>query len=212
MESKSLLSFRNILKNIDIITILVQNLIVFVIVSQAELVITMVTVISFQWSITRLSIVTLISVVTSLILMKVIERNMKCDGINTYFLVVCSLIVSWILLIFLLVPTNFMVTDILQQTSIIFLALLFNIVLGYNVCAWSLVLLYFIVPAHSRSSVSGLRQANLKFSTMIGFLLAAFTYSHSIFLYPVLIGCCFSLTVYLLVRRTAFFVKYNVHE
>ena len=210
VESKKLLNLRNAFKNIDIITSLLQNLILFFIISQADLVLNMVTVINFQWSLTRLSIVTIMGMVTSVILMKVIQK-LKC-GINTYFLFVCSLIGSWVLLIFLLVPTNLMVTDILQQTSIIFLAFLFSIVLGYSCTAWSLMLLYFVVPEHSRSFVSGLRHGVMKISYMLGYLLAAFAYSHSLLLYPALIGCCFSLTVYLLVRRTTFFVKYNVHE
>ena len=211
VESKKLLNLRNALKNIDIVIILIQNFILFFIVSQADLVINMVTVINFQWSLTRLSIVTIIAMVTSVILMTVMEKKLKC-GINTYFLFVCSLIESWVLLIFLLIPTNIMVTNIFQQTSVIFLALLFNIMLGYSVCAWSLMLLFFVVPEHSRSFVSGIRHGVMKFSNMIGYLLAAFAYSHSVFLYPALICCCFSLTVYLLVRRTTFFTKYNVHE
>ena len=171
----------------------------------------MVAVISFEWSITRLSIVTITGVVISIMLMTLIQKKLKY-GINTYFLFICSLIGNWILLILLLLSTNFTVTGISQQVSIIFISILLNIVPGYNCSAWSLDLLYLVTPAHSRSFVSGLRYAAGKLGCMSGYFIAAFAYSNSIFLYPILIGLCFILTIYLLVRRTTFFVKYIFHE
>lgn len=186
-------------------------MLVLFIFSQADLVLNMVAVLTFQWSITRLSIVTIVGVATSVILMKVIQKKFTY-GINTYFLFTCSLIGGWLLLTILFVATNFTVTEIHQQTLIIFIALLLNIIPRYNCASWSLVLVYYVVPAHSRSFVSGLRYAACKFGCMSGYFVAGFAYSYSIFLYPPLVVCCFILTVFVLSRRTVFFATHNITE
>ena len=210
-SKQKLYTLWDIISRMDIIMILAQNALVIFVVSQADLLVNMVAVDNFRWSLFRLSIVTIMGVLSSITFMVVIQKRFKC-GINTYFFLPCCLISIWLLLILLVLATNFMIADINQQMLIIFFALLLDIIPSYSSPGWSLVLLYFVVPAHSRSFVSGIRYAAEKVGNIIGYSIAAFAYSHSAVLYFPLVGCCFILTVTLLVRRTTFFAKYNLNE
>ena len=173
----------------DIIIIIVQNGVVAFVISQSDLLVNMVAIENFRWNLSRLSIVTVVGVFASVMFMHFFQKRFKC-GINTYFLFTCCLIWIWLLQILLVLATNFTVTDINLQTLIIFLVLLFDIVSSYSSPGWGLVLLYFVVPAHSRSFVSGMRHATEKFTCMSGYLIASFAYSHSAVLYLPLLDVC----------------------
>jgi len=205
-----LMSLNEIFTNIDIVMILVETLLINFIVTQAELVINMVAVNDFRWSIERLSLCTVVGVLISLTLMKLLQWLKT--GIDAYFLFIVCLIGNWVTLCILIFATNFLITEKILQTIVVLSVLLLNIIPGFNSAPWTLVLLFMIVLKHSRCFVGGIRQAACKVACALGFFTAAFLYSESACVYPVLAVSCFMLALFFLVRRGAFFKKYRVYE
>ena len=209
-SSVKLLSVREVITNIDIFMILAETTLINFIVTQAELVINIVAVTNFQWSIERLSVVTVIAAVLSIVAMMFSQRLKT--GEDAYFLVTVCLVANWITLCILVLATNFSITGYALQTVVLVFTLFLYIIPGFNVAPWSLVLLYIIVPEHSRCFISGIRQAVCKIGSAFGFLTAAFLYSSSAYVYPVMEVCCFALAVLFLVRRKKFFELYHDHH
>ena len=199
---------REIFINIDIVMILVETFLINFIVSQAELVVNIVAVSNFKWSIGRLSAVTLVGTVLSVATMKLVQRLKT--GEDAYFLINLCLVGNWITLCVLVLVTNFSITWNTLQTAVVLSALFLDIIPGFNSAPWSLTLLYMIVPEHSRCFISGLRQASGKVACAFGYFTAASMFSLSAYVYPVLEICCFALTLFFLGRRKKFFKLYQV--
>ncbi|XP_066929122.1 uncharacterized protein [Clytia hemisphaerica] len=201
-----MLSSWEMLTNPDIVLVLVTILIIDFIYTQGDLVVNMIAVNVFHWSIERLSVFPVITVFIAVAIMKGIQR--LNTGVDIYFLIIVSAIGNSISMNILTILANCDIKSFILRSILLLITLNLNLVVGYGITAFTTVLLSMVVPAHSMCSVIGLRMVAIKIALCLGYFTASTLFGVSKVFYPLISVLCLALALTYLARRSVFLHKY----
>lgn len=144
--------------------------------SQLELVINMMAVYLFEWSILRLALTLVITVAILTFALLSIEKVLLVDVKNFYFLYVlafCSIMLASSLLA---------ITSVIKPKSVYWQTFIFCLLVGvsffpyFGSTAHCRSLVFFLTPSHSASTVELYRLVFQQLSICVGFFLASYAY------------------------------------
>eukprot|EP00111_Clytia_hemisphaerica_P020736 TCONS_00061147-protein len=201
------LTLTELLKNVDVLVPLYVIFLINIVYAQSELMINIVAVNLFHWSIQHLSILTITVVIIAVLTLKYIERfNTYIDAY--YMLVLCTTGNALNLTIILPLAKECIGNDALRNVAI-FMTQCFNILFSYPATAFTTVILSVVVDHHSRCSVLGLRQMAMKLACFFGYFSAAFLFIVIDKAYIILTLFCLSTSLVMLIRSRSFILKYK---
>lgn len=201
-KAVQLLSLKDILSDFDLITILAGATLTAFIYGLGEVTINMVAMLQFKWTLTRVSVVTLCTVVATTVLMILLQRFK--GSVNTFYLNQLCTTFNWMFMALLLFTRNTKVDSYTSQVVIFFTFLMLNLVAGYNSTAWARWLYFSIIPHHSCSTVDGFRFTTTQIGCSFGFLLASFAYKEHGTAYTIIAVLCILEYICLLFSRKRF--------
>jgi len=201
-NKNELYSITDIVTDPDLLSVVLGGGLIGFIYSLGEITINMVAMLEFKWTLTRVSIVTLFCAFIATVSMKLLQR-LK-GTVNTFYLYLISIILNWQFMALLLLTLNINVDNLPWQIFIFFLFLMLNIVGGFNSTAWIRALCFSIVPAHSSSTVDGVRYFAAKIGCCLGFFFAPFVYTKSSVGLPIIVVLCILEYIFSFVSRKRF--------
>lgn len=205
-EHQKLLSIKNILTTFDIMLILTTILILNYIYTQAELVINIIAVDKFQWTVEHLGIFSISTIIIALSVMHVLKR--LHSGVDIYYIIVCFVTGNGLSMAILAFLSNYEIRNAVFQSFLVLSIMSLNIIAGYSASIFTTFAIALVVPVHSRCFVVGLRQVSMKLALCLGYFSTTLLYNVSIISYPIMSLCCFALSFIYLCNSFRFIRKY----
>uniref|UniRef100_A0A7M6DN15 Uncharacterized protein n=1 Tax=Clytia hemisphaerica TaxID=252671 RepID=A0A7M6DN15_9CNID len=206
----SLLTFGQVLSNLDIDLVLFSIMLISFVYTQAEIVINIIAVNLLGWTIEHLSILTVATVLLGITFLRYLQRFN--DGLDIYFLLTFCVIGNSFNMSNMMLLANYYIPSEIVKNSLVFITLCINIVPGYCAVMFSTVILTLVVPEHSRCFVMGIRQGIMKLACCFGYFVASFFYGISSEVYPSLSVLCLLTALVFLVRNKKFRNRYCVNH
>ena len=203
---KSMLSMKDLIKNMDCMLVVFTNGFFFYISVTIELNAMIMSIDKFHWTMVKLSVVVLITTSLSLVLVLIGGTKMYNDIYSTYMIFVLDFLVVWIILLVLMLPALFpemFEYDVKSQYLLFGITIFFRFYVGISAQTCGRSLVFYLVPDHSASFAEGFRIGTVRIFLFLGFLFADFLYDNSVLIYVFPIFCCalFFCAVLLLSRR-----------
>ena len=196
-----LLSFKDIVTDPELMVILtVECFIAYQ--SQLEILVNMVTVSLFNWSILRLGVTLALTIIILTAMLMAAEKNLLGDGLNIYCLYVLAFISVMLSSSLLAITNTLNPQSIYWQTFVICLLLPLSFFPYFASTAYCRSMIFFITPAHSASIVESYRLVAQQLSTALAFFTASYVYG---VLSMVSLGYC--VIAFLLVMFLLFWYK-----
>ena len=204
--TERLLTYKEILLNLDIDLILVSVFMAGFMCSQFETSINIIAITNFQWSINYLGLLSIIAMLLAAVLMKLLSK-LNCE-ISINFQSVILLINYSILINLMSLPLVFITQSRNLEVIFIMTSLVLYLIGGYNIRYLFNNLLFLIVPSHSRCFIVGVVQVMYQISLASGYFTASFLLEWGTISYPCLASLCLLISIARLVRSHRFIEKY----
>ena len=198
----NLISMKDVCTNVDILMLLVTGALSHFTFCQGDLVINMVAVEVFHWTIQHLSILTILSVVLIVIAMRFL-RTFK-SNIDYYFLTALLLLCNCIVMAIVSLLTGYNLGNSTFESILVLIAMSLNILACYSISGFVTITLSLVVPVHSRCSIMGIRNVLLMLAFCTGFFTASSLYMIADVAFPILSASCLVLCFVYLARSRRF--------
>ena len=198
-RSKSVFDLKSILKDLDLMLLILSSSFTNALASMVELMINLTASDWYKWSLTRLGIVTCICVVIYTVVMltvahKIIQRYLK-------FLFLLSTPVHALCVIILLLPKITNIDNLYSQQGHLALCILINTFTGLTISVLARNLLFQMVPSGSASFSDGFRSTTQRIMAIMAFFFASWVYDTSVITSPIVSLILLVITVILATRR-----------
>ena len=203
-ERKDLLTFGDILTNMDILLLIISSSFSSLLASFIELQTNMFCVNILKWSLNKLSGVTFIAIGFSVLLITITHRLvLKYSWMIYPFYVVCFLLSTIVMCSFMLIyATN--IQPMIIETLVVCMVFLWNLFCTFGALAFGRFLLFTLVPLHSSSHCEGIRNSASRISCGLAYFLAAPTFNYLFILYTTLCVIIIVLCFMFYIRRATF--------
>ncbi|XP_066922872.1 uncharacterized protein [Clytia hemisphaerica] len=206
-SGERLWSLMDTVTNINLLSIILPDGFLGFVYSLMEVIINMVGLYNFSWSITRVSTLTCIgAIIFSTVMFLFQQRTLKGRYIFYFLFISCFSLAAMelsLLNISIQIPINSQALKMALFESCLGL----NIIFGFGSTVYSKWLLFSLVPVNSKSYVESHRYIVAKVCCCTGFFTASFIYQQSFEWFTVLILCCFIIAFILLLRKNRFLRK-----
>lgn len=153
----------------------------------------------FEWSLSKLSIVSLICAIVSIVFMKYIQRY---DGIvDIFFMLIMSVAASNVIICIQLVTINIKFETKFIQIAVMMSLYFVNTITGYNTASWVRYILFSLSPSQLASTIDGFRFFFYCIGHFSGFFVASYFFLDEFYGFSVTSIVCLLVTTGLIFRK-----------
>lgn len=168
---------------------------------QMDLVITMIAVKTYNWSITYFGILTGIVTFCSSILLYIVQKRLLGNGLNIYFLYNLGFVIIAFFESLLLMTSELNLKSFNTQMVALFLIITCNIIQGVGSTVYCRCLMFSFTPSHSASIVESHRFIFCRALASIGFFTSSYVFEKLWLIIPIYVCICFMIVVLYAVKR-----------
>lgn len=164
-----------------------------------EININLVSMYIFEWSLSKLSIVSLVCAVVTIVFMKFIQRY---NGIvNIFYMLVMSVVLNNVIICLQLVTIHAKFQSNFIQIAVITFLYLINSISGNNTASWARYILFSLTPTGLASTVDGYRFLFYCIGNFSGFFVASYFFLDGFYGFFVTSIVCLLTTIGLIFRK-----------
>ena len=202
------MTFVDVISNLDILMILLAVALVGFLFNQKELMLNIIAVRFFQWKIGHIGIIVTIALALSATVMRIVTNKLNKGQFDSFYLLVITLTTYSMNALFFSLQFVFYFQDINWQTVFILVTGTVTYAAGYVTRPLSSVLLFAIVPVHSRCYVVGVRQVAYNTAMLFGYFSSGLVVDIASLFYISISAACLMMALAFLAKRRSYFDRY----
>ena len=168
---------------------------------QMDLVITMIAVKTYNWSIFYYGILTGIVTFCTSILLYNVQRRLLGNGLNIYFLYSLGFVLIALLESLLLMTSELNLKSFYSQMVALFLIITCNMVQGVGSTVYCRWLMFALTPSHSASIIESHRFMFCRVLASIGYFTSSYVFEMLWLLIPIYVCLCFLIVALYAVKK-----------
>eukprot|EP00111_Clytia_hemisphaerica_P024535 TCONS_00072343-protein len=175
-------TLKNVLKRADVFLVLFSSAILMGQYFQAEVLINMISLYHFNFTMSKLAFATVIGVFTSTLLLAYIRKRFLSNSVDVHFMFIMTYVLMMVVYACLNLIKELTIENFPIQIMVISMIVLLNSITTFARTCYGRLILFSITPSHSASIIESYRKASGGIFTFICFLTASYAYSYQFYI------------------------------